>query len=180
VTLISTTGQPAPFGAELVLVETAAEMLDAVLDALAGADVLLMAAAVADYRPATAANHKIKKGEGGLTVDLVRTPDILAQVAQVRRPDQVIVGFAAETENLLENAREKLERKHLDLIVANDARQAIGATTNQVMLVGADGRVEELPLLSKDDVADRILDRVITFMTKEQFTSRKAQGSDER
>jgi phosphopantothenoylcysteine decarboxylase/phosphopantothenate--cysteine ligase len=160
VTLIGTTGQPAPFGVESVPVETAAEMLDAVLAVLAGADVLLMAAAVADYRPATTADHKIKKGDGGLTLDLVRTPDILAQVAQVRRADQVIVGFAAETENLLENARGKLERKRLDLVVANDARQAMGADTNQVTLVGADGSVEELPLLSKDEVADRILDRV--------------------
>jgi len=164
VQVISSSGQPAPFGAELVPVETAAEMLDAVLDALAAADVLLMAAAVADYRPATMAGHKIKKGEGGLALDLVRTADILAQVAQVRRADQVIVGFAAETENLLENALGKLQRKRLDLIVANDARQAIGADTNQVTLVGADGSVAELPLLAKDEVADRILVRIVNLL----------------
>jgi phosphopantothenoylcysteine decarboxylase/phosphopantothenate--cysteine ligase len=166
VTLISTTGQPPPFGVELAPVETAAGMLDAVLDALVGADVLLMAAAVADYRPAATAEHKIKKGEGGLTLELVRTPDILAQVAQVRRADQVIVGFAAETENLLENARGKLERKCLNLIAANDARQAIGAATNQVTLLGADGDVEQLPLLVKEEVAERILDRVAALLPR--------------
>jgi phosphopantothenoylcysteine decarboxylase/phosphopantothenate--cysteine ligase len=159
-TLISTTGQAAPFGVHLVMVETASQMCDAVLGALAGADVLVMAAAVADYRPATTAAHKIKKGENGLTLDLVHTPDILVQVAQARRADQVVVGFAAETENLLENARHKLQRKRLDLIVANDARQAMGSATNQVTLISADGSVGELPLLPKDEVADRVLDRV--------------------
>jgi phosphopantothenoylcysteine decarboxylase/phosphopantothenate--cysteine ligase len=160
VTLISTSGQAAPFGAKLAPVETAAEMLDAVLGAMAGADVLLMAAAVADYRPATTAAHKIKKGEKSLKVDLIRTPDILAQVAKVRRTGQVIVGFAAETENLVDNALDKLQRKGLDLIVANDARQAMGAATNQVTLITADGHVEALPLLSKDEVAAQILDRI--------------------
>jgi phosphopantothenoylcysteine decarboxylase/phosphopantothenate--cysteine ligase len=157
VTLISTTGQPAPFGAEWVPVETAVEMRDAVLDALPQADALLMAAAVADYRPATTAAQKIKKGEGGL-----------AEVAAARRADQVIVGFAAETENLVENARGKMKRKCLDLIVANDARQAMGAATNQVTLLGADGNVKALPLLSKDEVAERILDQVLALVTKDE------------
>jgi phosphopantothenoylcysteine decarboxylase/phosphopantothenate--cysteine ligase len=164
VTLISTTGKPVPFGVDLVAVETAAEMRDAVLADLAMTDVLLMAAAVADYRPATAAAQKIKKGEEGLALDLARTPDILAEVAKTRRDDQVIVGFAAETENLIDNARDKLQRKGLDLIAANDARQAMGATTNQVTLLGADGSVEELPLLSKDEVAEQILARVAILL----------------
>jgi phosphopantothenoylcysteine decarboxylase/phosphopantothenate--cysteine ligase len=166
VTLISTTGQPAPYGADLVAVETAEEMRAAVLEALADADALLMAAAVADYRPAAKAGQKIKKGEGGLKVELVRAPDILAQVAEVRRPAQVIVGFAAETENLLANARAKLERKRLDLIVANDARQAMGAAANEVTLLSAGGQMEELPLLSKDEVAERILERVVVLLGK--------------
>ncbi len=166
VTLLSTTGQPAPFGAELMAVETAAEMRQAVLDTLDGADVLLMAAAVADYRPATAADQKIKKGDEGLALSLVRTPDILAEVAELRRADQVIVGFAAETENLLENALDKLQRKRLDLIVANDARQAMGAAANQVTLIGADGSVGQLPLLSKDEVAGQILDRIVDLLAK--------------
>jgi phosphopantothenoylcysteine decarboxylase/phosphopantothenate--cysteine ligase len=149
VALISTTGQPAPFGAELVEVETATEMRDAVLDRLAGAGALIMAGAVADYRPAAAAAQKIKKGSEDLNLQLVRTPDILAAVAEVRRPDQVIVGFAAETENLLENACSKLQHKQLDLIVANDARQAMGATSNEVTLLSAD---------------DVILDRVVALL----------------
>jgi phosphopantothenoylcysteine decarboxylase/phosphopantothenate--cysteine ligase len=164
VTLVSTTGQPAPAGAQLVSVETAAEMRDAVLAYMEDGDVLLMAAAVADFRPVTTAAQKIKKEEGHLELALERTPDILAQVAARRRPGQVMVGFAAETENLVGNAVDKLRRKALDLIVANDAQQAIGAATNQVTLIGADGSVEELPLLSKDQVAEQILDRVVRLL----------------
>jgi phosphopantothenoylcysteine decarboxylase/phosphopantothenate--cysteine ligase len=135
-------------------------MCRAVLQVLPDADALLMAAAVADYRPALQAEQKIKKKEEGLALELARTPDILAQVADLRRDDQVIVGFAAETENLRENALGKLERKRLDLIVANDARQAMGAAENQILLLGTDGTVEEWPLLSKDEVARQILARV--------------------
>jgi phosphopantothenoylcysteine decarboxylase/phosphopantothenate--cysteine ligase len=164
VTLISTVGQAAPYGTELVAVETAGQMCDAVLKALPQADVLLMAAAVADYRPATVAGQKIKKGDKDLTLELARTPDILAAVADIRGSDQLIVGFAAETENLLENARSKLRRKRLDLIVANDARQAMGAASNQVTLIAADGSAEELPLLPKDEVAMRILDRIVALL----------------
>ncbi len=166
VTLISTAGQPAPFGAELMPVETAAQMLEAVLTALPKADALLMAAAVADYRPALMARQKIKKGDTRMTLELAPTDDILAEVASRRRADQAIVGFAAETERLVENARHKLEKKHLDLIVANDARRAMGAATNQVTICGADGTVEELPLLPKDDVAERILDRVLALINR--------------
>ena len=169
VTLVSTVGQQAPFGAVLVPVETARQMRDAVLGSMDNADVLLMAAAVADYHPATASAQKIKKGEEGLAIELARTPDILAQVAKIRRDKQVVVGFAAETENLLENAREKLKRKHLDLIVANDARQAMGAATNQVTILSADGAVEEMPLLSKDRVAERILDQVVILLGGNQL-----------
>ncbi len=158
VTLVSTTGQPAPYGADLVPVETAAEMRDAVMALLPELDVLVMAAAVADYRPAAVAEQKIKKGDGGLTLELARTADILAEVAGQRRPGQVIVGFAAETENLLENARGKLARKRLDLIVANDARQAMGAEANQVTLVAAGGQVEALPEMPKSEVAERVFE----------------------
>lgn len=165
VTLISTVERPAPFGAELVSVETARQMRDAVLQALPTADALLMAAAVADFGPAVTAAQKIKKGQAGLTLELVRTPDILSKVATLRRTDQIIVGFAAETEDLVENARHKLERKRLDLIAANDARQAIGAATNQVTLLGADGSVEELPLLPKEEVARRIMERVVVLLS---------------
>jgi phosphopantothenoylcysteine decarboxylase/phosphopantothenate--cysteine ligase len=168
VTLVSTTGQFAPFGVDLVPVETAIEMHDSVVAALADADLLLMAAAVADYRPATCSDHKIKKREAERRLDLVRTPDILAEVAKLRHSGQLVVGFAAETQGLLENARDKLQQKHLDLIVANDARQAMGSTTNQVTLVFADGRVEEFPVLSKAEVASRILDRVMTLPNRDE------------
>jgi phosphopantothenoylcysteine decarboxylase/phosphopantothenate--cysteine ligase len=141
-------------------------MLEAVLEALPRADVLLMAAAVADYRPASRASHKIKKGGGTIHLDLARTPDILEKVGMQRLDRQLIVGFAAETENLLENARDKLRRKKLDLIVANDARQAMGSDANQVILVDVSGDALELPLLPKDEVAVRILDSVAALLAK--------------
>jgi phosphopantothenoylcysteine decarboxylase/phosphopantothenate--cysteine ligase len=164
VKLISTVDLPGGFGVELVSVETADQMLDAVLEETDSMDALLMAAAVADYRPARQQGHKIKKDEAGLQFELVRTPDILARVATLRSNRQVIVGFAAETENLVDSASDKLQRKNLDLIVANDARQAMGASTNQVTLIDACGRIEALPLLPKQEVAARILDRVMAFL----------------
>jgi phosphopantothenoylcysteine decarboxylase/phosphopantothenate--cysteine ligase len=176
VIVISTVETPAPYGARLVAVETAAEMCEAVLQALPETEVLLMAAAVADYRPARVAPGKIKKDERGLALELERTVDILAQVATRRRADQVVVGFAAETENLIENAREKLARKRLDLIVANDARLAMGAAASQVILVGADGRVQSLPLMSKDEVAASVLDWIIEHCG---LSTRKTQEGQE-
>ncbi|MFB0536570.1 MAG: phosphopantothenoylcysteine decarboxylase, partial [Anaerolineae bacterium] len=108
-----------------------------------------------------------KKGGAGLALELVRTPDILAEVATQRaelgRP-RVVVGFAAETQDLVANAQAKLVAKHLDLMVANDARQAMGADVNQVTLLDASGGVEELPLLPKDEVAERVMDRVIELL----------------
>ena len=164
VTLVSTASQQAPFGTAMVPVETANQMWAAVLETMDGCDVLLMAAAVADYRPATAATQKLKKGREDLHLDLARTPDILAEVAKVRRGDQIIVGFAAETENLVENAQGKLKRKRLDLIVANDARQAMGATTNRITIIGSDGSIEEMPLMGKDRAAERIVERVVSLL----------------
>jgi phosphopantothenoylcysteine decarboxylase/phosphopantothenate--cysteine ligase len=168
VTLISTTSQPPPYGVDSVSVETASEMRTAVFDALPDACVLLMAAAVADYRPATPAAQKIKKGEGDWVLSLARTPDILADVAQVRRSDQVIVGFAAETQDLLANARSKLQRKRLDLIVANDALQAMGAGSSQVTIIATDGSVEELPLQSKSQVAEHLLARIVRLLAEQE------------
>ena len=103
-------------------------------------------------------NLTVVPGRLVIRVKLERTVDILSKVAERRRPDQVIVGFAAETENLLDNAQGKLDRKKLDLIVANNARMAMGATDNQVTLISANGTIEELPLMTKDEVADRVLD----------------------
>lgn len=168
VTLVSApTALPAPVGLQLVTVQTAQEMYQAVLASLSESDALIMAAAVADYRPTVAAARKLKKSGAGLGLELVRTPDILAEVATRRaelgRP-RVVVGFAAETQDLVANAQAKLKAKRLDLMVANDARQAMGADVNQVTLLDAAGGVEELPLLPKDEVAERVMDRVVELL----------------
>jgi phosphopantothenoylcysteine decarboxylase/phosphopantothenate--cysteine ligase len=173
VTLVSApTALPAPVGLQLVAVQTAQEMRQAVLSALPRSsgkmcDALIMAAAVADYRPAVAVAQKLKKGETGLELELVRTPDILAEVATQRAElgwPRVVVGFAAETQDLIANAQAKLKAKRLDLMVANDARQAMGADVNQVTLLDASGGIEEMPLLPKDEVAERVMERVVELL----------------
>lgn len=149
-----------PEGAALTRVTSAADMLAAVLDALAGCDALVMCAAVADWRPRQIAVQKLKKSTMSGTLELERTADILQAVRGLRRPGQLVVGFAAETENLLAAADGKRSAKGLDLIVANDvSRDDAGfeVDTNAVCLVTAGG-VEPLPLMSKRAVADRILD----------------------
>jgi phosphopantothenoylcysteine decarboxylase/phosphopantothenate--cysteine ligase len=166
VTLITTAGLPDPFGMEVVRVDSAEQMLAAVLQSTCQADLLVMAAAVADFRPGAVAEQKIKKKEDieGLTLELVRNPDILAEVAvQKARGSgpRFTVGFAAETEDLLANAKSKLERKKLDLIVANNVSASdagFAVDTNRVTLLAAAGVVEALPLMSKVEVAERILD----------------------
>jgi phosphopantothenoylcysteine decarboxylase/phosphopantothenate--cysteine ligase len=159
VTLVTSAALPPPPAVTVIAVERAEEMLAAVAAACHDADVLIMAAAVADYRVAAPTTGKIKKHADRLTLDLVTNPDILATV----RGDFVRVGFAAETENLLANAEEKLRAKGLDLIVANDVTApdaGFGVDTNRVVLLSSEG-TEALPLLSKREVADRILDRVV-------------------
>ncbi len=172
VTLITApTGLPTPVGAERVDVETAAAMGQAVLEAVADCDVLVMAAAVADFRPAEVALQKIKKGASGLTLSLERTADILLEVAKQRdtlgRP-ALVVGFAAETQDLLRNARSKLEAKSLDLIVANDVSQpdsGFAVDTNRVTLLDREGGEEALPLLSKEEVAAQVWDWVVRHIS---------------
>ena len=160
------TALPEPVGIEVTSIESAVEMKTAVTKSTAQADALIMVAAVADYRPKSAAKGKIKKEKtAGLTLELIKTPDILAEV----KGDFVKVGFAAESEDLLANAKEKLTKKQLDLIVANDitaADSGFGADTNKVILISRDGKVEELPLMSKREVADKILDKVVGMMGK--------------
>ena len=165
VTLVAgPTALSAPIGARRVDVTTAAEMAEAVL-AVADADALIMAAAVADFRPAQVADQKIKKAAVPL-VELETTVDILSAVAERREATgkpTVVVGFAAESENLIENAREKVFRKRLSLIVANDisAKDAgFSVDTNRVTLIGSGGGVEPLPLMSKEQVAEVVLERV--------------------
>lgn len=174
VTLISgPTHLPTPVGAERIDVTTVEEMKDAVLAAANRADVLLMAAAVGDYRPTCVAPQKIKKGKE-ITLTLMRTPDILSAVAAQRSVTgfpRVVVGFAAESEELLRNAQDKLFAKQLDLIVANDITApdaGFAKETNRVVIVDRSGNVEELPLMSKAAVAEAILDRVVKLLLSKQ------------
>jgi phosphopantothenoylcysteine decarboxylase/phosphopantothenate--cysteine ligase len=150
-------------------VKTAGQMDSVVRHLAADADVIVMSAAVSDYRPEEEAPQKMKKSDRDLTIRLVRTPDILAGVGAAKKPGQVVVGFAAETENLLENASEKLRKKNLDFIVANDLTQpgsGFRCDTNQVKILDRAGNVEALPCLSKEEVARRILDRIANLMKK--------------
>lgn len=159
---------PVPVGVEAVPVETTDDMRDAVADALATADALVMAAAPADFRPRAAAAGKIKKHGDAPLLALEHTPDILLATRERRRPGAVIVGFALETGDPVVSARDKLARKALDLVVANDATEpgaGFGVDTNRVTLVGADGE-EALPLLSKSAVAEHILDRVTALLER--------------
>lgn len=158
-----------PYGVRRVWAKTAAEMLDIVRREVSDADALIMAAAVADFRPRAPSKQKIKKEEGVPIIELERTPDILLEVAQARAVSgypRRIIGFAAESANLLANAREKMERKRLDMIVANDISASdagFEVDTNRVSLLYADGRVESLPLMSKEAVAEEIIKRLIDF-----------------
>jgi len=159
------TSLPTPAGMEVIPVVTATQMKKAVTKAVTKADALIMAAAVADYQPKTIAKAKIKKETPTLTLELIRTPDILTEV----KGNFLKVGFAAESENIVENAKKKLQNKQLDLIVANDITDkdsGFGADTNKVTIISRDGKVEDLPLLTKREVADRILDRVAGMLAK--------------
>jgi len=171
VTLITTpTSLIPPVGANVIHVETAKQMLDAVLDKSAGSDALIMAAAVADFRPKNMAKDKIKK-EGGIPqVELEATEDILKTVAgngSGKQRPRVVVGFAAESRDLLENATSKLKSKGLDFIVANDISASdagFASETNRVTLLFADGRKESLPLMGKSEVAETIMERVANLL----------------
>ena len=146
-------------GVETVKVQSAKEMKDAVAKATVKADALIMAAAVADYMPKSAAAQKIKKGAGGLALELVKTPDIISEV----KGNFLKIGFAAETQDLIANAKKKLTGKKLDMIVANDVSAkggVFGADTNKVTMINKDGKQEDLPLMSKRDAADKILDNI--------------------
>lgn len=169
VTLVSAASLANPAGVKVVKVESARQMLAAVSDALNdGADALVMAAAVADWEPITAAGQKMKKVEGQdrLTIEMQKTPDILAQVSGL---PGIKVGFAAETEDLLTNARAKLESKKLDMIVANDVSATdagFAVDTNRVVILDKSGGQEDLPLMSKREVADTVLNRVCGLFGK--------------
>ncbi len=165
VTLVTgPTARTPPDGVEVVDVETAEEMNEAVQARRDTADLVLMAAAVADYAPAERASTKLKKEDEDLMLHLRRTPDILKAVGEHKRPDQTLVGFAMETDDARTNARRKLEEKSLDWIVLNDLTEegaGFGASTNRVTLLSRDGTAEDLPLMPKSEVAEAILDRVL-------------------
>jgi phosphopantothenoylcysteine decarboxylase/phosphopantothenate--cysteine ligase len=174
VTLISTTTQlPAPAGVDFIHVDTAQQMLDAVLKTSSDADLLVMAAAVADFRPFHTADEKIKKEQGLPVINLEKTTDILAEVANRREhsgfPHRVI-GFAAESESLIENARRKVKQKRLDLIAANDISAAdagFEVDTNRVVLLFPDGSSQELGLRSKFEAAQAILNTAASWFEKD-------------
>lgn len=152
-----------PAELDVVRIGTTEELQQAVRAALPTADVLIMAAAPADFRAADIATKKIKKGAGAPTIALAPTPDVLKSTIADRKDKAVVVGFALETHNVVEYARQKLHEKQLDLVVANQAGEAgagFGVDTNRVTLVSADGTVDALPLMSKDEVAEALLDRV--------------------
>ena len=152
-----------PSGVNVVRVETAAEMAEATLERVEWATMIVKSAAVADYRPTAVADRKIKKSGDAMTIELEKTQDILAAVGAVKG-DRMLVGFAAETNDLVANARKKLESKNADLIVANDVTvdgAGFDGDTNIAVLVGRDGQAEELPMMSKRKLADRILDAAL-------------------
>jgi phosphopantothenoylcysteine decarboxylase/phosphopantothenate--cysteine ligase len=157
----------APVGLNVIRVGTAEEMRQAVENVITKADALVMAAAVADYRPMKVAKDKIKKGKARLTLGMECTPDILCTV----KGRFIKVGFAAESSNLVENARDKLKLKKLDFIVANDVTASdsgFGADTNRVIIIDRKGRIERLPLLHKHEVAERVLDKVVALLPKQR------------
>ncbi len=165
VTLVSgPTSLPDPPGVDVVRVETAREMHETVRERIGEADVSVFAAAVADFRPVRAHAEKLKRSSAGAQLDLslAANPDIAAATRSLRRAGSVAVGFALETGDLLANAKEKLEAKGFDLLVANDATEegaGFEVETNRVTILDGEGEPEKLPVLSKDEVAERILDR---------------------
>ncbi|MFJ9753160.1 phosphopantothenoylcysteine decarboxylase domain-containing protein, partial [Streptomyces chartreusis] len=167
VTLVAAnTALPDPAGTNLIQVGTAIELREAVLNAAADADVVIMAAAVADFRPAHYTESKIKKedGEESLTLQLVRNPDILAEIAAYRpNPDQLVVGFAAETHNILAYGRAKLKHKRCDLLVVNEVgeHKAFGSEENEAIILSTDGSETPVPYGSKEALADQVWDLII-------------------
>jgi phosphopantothenoylcysteine decarboxylase/phosphopantothenate--cysteine ligase len=168
VTLVTTIGRPAETsGIEIVRVQTAEEMAAAVLSRVADSDAVVMAAAVADFRPKAIADEKLKKRDGVPDVVLEPTPDILAMLGERKQPGQVVVGFAAETEHVREHAAEKLAAKRVDLMVANDVSapdSGFEVDTNQAILLYSSGSWEETPLLDKRELAGLILDRLAAVL----------------
>lgn len=172
VTLVSgPVALPPVDGVHMVPVTSARDMREAVMEALPQSDFVIKAAAVGDYRPAEFQNDKIKKHDDDMSVALVRNPDILAEIGQNRRDDQVICGFSMETRDLVENSTKKLKSKNCDVIVANNLKvegAGFAGDTNVVTLLYRDGTREPLELMGKDDVADILLDRLLVLWNKKK------------
>jgi phosphopantothenoylcysteine decarboxylase/phosphopantothenate--cysteine ligase len=154
-----------PAGVKCVKVKTAEQMALEVNKCFEDMEIIIKSAAVADYRPKEVSSEKIKKDGSGIVLDLEKTTDILSDLGK-KKGKRILVGFAAETENLLANAAEKLKNKNLDMIVANDISRSdvgFGAEDNQVTLVFKDGTSESLPKMGKDEVADVLLDRILSL-----------------
>ncbi|HEX3030280.1 MAG TPA: bifunctional phosphopantothenoylcysteine decarboxylase/phosphopantothenate--cysteine ligase CoaBC, partial [Clostridia bacterium] len=155
-----------PDNIEIIDVNTADEMYKSVMDNYEGYDILIMVAAVADYKCINIADKKIKKKEDKMNLELVKNPDIARELGKVKG-DRILVGFSAETNELITNAKAKLEAKNLDMIVANDVTMqgaGFGTDTNIVKLIKKDGSIKNLPMMSKDNVADEILNEVIKLI----------------
>ncbi|MEK7398434.1 MAG: bifunctional phosphopantothenoylcysteine decarboxylase/phosphopantothenate--cysteine ligase CoaBC [Candidatus Poribacteria bacterium] len=155
------TNLKAPNKANVINVESALQMYDAVMTNVSQSDIIIMSAAVSDYRPREFSQQKIKRDKGEITLILEENPDILAEIGRNKREGQIIVGFSMETENLLENSFKKLKKKNADFIVANDLSKegaGFGTDTNIVTLISASGDAKELPVMSKYDVANAIFD----------------------
>jgi phosphopantothenoylcysteine decarboxylase/phosphopantothenate--cysteine ligase len=173
VTLITTpTALPIPFGAQVVQVQTAEEMRKAVLESIPEALALIMTAAVADFRPKHQQEEKIKKEKGLKEIQLENTIDILLEVANKKpkiNPGLRVIGFAAESQDIFKNAQKKLESKHLDIIAVNDITSPVagfGTDTNKVSLLFADGSSEDLPLMKKSEVAEKIIQTLINWLAE--------------
>ena len=171
VLVTASTALKPPSGIGVVPAETTKEMLAAIAEATKKADVLIMAAAPADYRPKEVSKRKIKKGEGGITLELVKNPDILNEL----QGNFIRIGFATESEDLVKNATAKLKSKNLDLIVANDITSpdsGFDADTNRAVLIDRMGNAVELPLMSKSELAHKILDKVVAMMPERRKSRR--------
>ena len=153
-----------PEGVEVINIESAADMAKAMKSAAQTADIIIMAAAVADYRPRQYSTSKVKKSDGDMCIELERTEDILLSLGKNKRPGQILVGFAAETDDLLKNAQGKLERKNLDYIAANIVGvpgRGFAADNNAITLIGRDGSQTEFALQSKKDLAEALLQHIL-------------------
>ena len=166
-TLVSgPTALDTPHGVTRVDIVSARDMYDAVTSRAPEQDFIIKAAAVGDYRPAQTADEKLKKGDGEMNIELTRNPDILAALGKDKKPGQLLCGFAMETQNLLDNAESKLRRKNCDMLVANSLRDkgaGFGTDTNVATLLFKDGHRETPPMMSKEALADLILDRLLSM-----------------